>query len=117
MRGVSLQEILDEKTIPAVAANQDGLLFFVNDSFQEEYGWSAEDLIDNPITTILPPNMREAHNLGFSRFLTTGTERIINKDISLPVLCKNGTTRDATHHIVADKVEGEWVFAASINPE
>ena len=116
MSGISFQEILDEETIPAVAASQDGILFFVNDSFQKEYGWSADELIDNPITTILPPNMREAHNLGFSRFLTTGTERIINKDISLPVLCKDGTTRDAIHHIVADKVEGKWVFAAYIKP-
>lgn len=117
MQKISFDEIMAEQSIPVVAANQDGILIFVNSCFEEEYGWEKEELIGNSITTILPPHMREAHNLGFSRFLTTETERIINKEISLPVYCRDDTVRDAMHLIKAKKVEGNWQFAALIDPE
>lgn len=110
------QEIMDEQTIPAIAINQEGIIFFVNDCFEGEYGWSENDLQGNPVTAIMPPHMRDAHNLGFSRFLTTETSRILNKEIPLPVYCKDGTVNDAVHFITAKKQDGEWNFAALIKP-
>lgn len=110
------QEILDEQVIPVIAINQEGIVFFVNDGFEEEYGWSKDDLKGNPVTKILPPHMRDAHNLGFSHFLTTETSRIMDKEISLPVYCKDGTVEDALHFITAKKQGGEWNFAALIKP-
>lgn len=111
---IPFQKILDEQTIPVIAINQEGIIFFVNDSFEEEYGWSEDDLKGNPITKIIPSHMRDAHNLGFSRFLTTETSRIMNKEISLPIYCKDGTVEDAIHFITAKKQNEEWNFAALI---
>lgn len=112
----TFQNVIDEQTIPVIAINHKGIIFFVNGRFEEEYGWSEDDLYGNNVTTILPPHMRDAHNLGFSRFLSTETSRIMNEEISLPIYCKDGTVEDAIHFITAKKQDGEWNFAALIKP-
>jgi PAS domain S-box-containing protein len=109
-------DILHEQNIPAVAIDHDGIFFFVNESFEKEYGWSKADLIGHVITTIMPPYMRDAHNFGFSRFLTTESARILGKSLPLPVYCKDGTICEAEHFILAKKVEDKWHFAALIKP-
>ncbi|HEX6982985.1 MAG TPA: PAS domain S-box protein [Balneolaceae bacterium] len=111
------EEILDEKEIPVIAAGQDGIIFFINRSFEDEYGWSEDDLVGNALTIILPPYTRDAHNLGFARFLSTEAHRILDKKISLPVYCKDGSVRKAAHFITGEKKDGEWQFAALLDPQ
>lgn len=112
----SVQEILEEKRLPAVAIDENGLFFHINSAFEEEYGWSKNDLIGKVITQIIPPHMRDAHNFGFSRFLTTEVSKIQGKHLPLPIICKNGTIKDADHFIVGEKMNGKWRFAATITP-
>lgn len=113
---VTFDEILDEQEFPAVAANEEGSIFFVNDRFLDAYGWLRDDLAGKPLNKIVPPYMRDAHNLGFSSFLATGKRRIMDKEISLPVLCKDGSIRHSMHLITAKKVDERWQFAARIKP-
>lgn len=61
--------------------------------------------------------MRDSHNVGFSRFLTTEQATIAGKPLALSVLRKDGKTVDAEHFILAEKRDGQWVFAATINPD
>lgn len=112
----TVQEILDEKVLPSVAADHNGLLTLVNDAFQKAYGWNRDDLLGKSITTIMPPYMRDSHNVGFSRFLTTEKATVAAKPLPLPVLCKDGRVVDAEHFILAEKIDGNWIFAATINP-
>ncbi|HET6528803.1 MAG TPA: PAS domain-containing protein [Balneolaceae bacterium] len=111
------EEILEETEVPAIAASQEGIIFFINSPFEQEYGWNEDDLIGNALTTILPPYTRDAHNIGFSRFLNTQTHRILDKKISLPVYCKNGSVRDAIHFITAKQDGQRWQFAALLDPQ
>ncbi len=60
--------------------------------------------------------MRDAHNFGFSRFLTTEAPRILGKRLSLPTLCKNGEIKNAEHFIIGEKKDDRWQFAATITP-
>lgn len=105
-----------EQAIPVAAADHEGVVFFINTCFEEEYGWFKDDLIGNFITKFIPPHIRNAHNIGFSRFLTTEQSHILEKEMSLPVYCKDGTIRDATHFITSKKIDGKWRFASLINP-
>lgn len=116
-KATTFDEILNEQAIPAIAADQEGIIFFVNRVFEEKYGWSKDDLIGSPLTTIIPPFMRDAHNLGFAHFLSTQGNRILDKEISLPVYCKDGSTREVTHFITAQRVDEEWQFAALLYPD
>ncbi|MDQ3014746.1 MAG: PAS domain S-box protein [bacterium] len=110
----NVDDILREKDLPAVAIDAQGIFFFVNEAFEKAYGWKKEDLIGNVITKIMPPYMRDAHNFGFSRFLTTETPRILGQKFALPVYCKNSDIVDAEHYIVGEKKDTVWRFAAII---
>lgn len=112
----TVDDILQEKKLPAVAIDEHGLFFFVNKAFEKQYGWLEEDLIGKVITVIMPAHMRDAHNFGFSRFLTTEVSKIQGKPLPLPVHSKDGTIVDAEHFIVGEKKNGKWRFAATISP-
>jgi len=91
--------------------------FHVNSAFEAAYGWEEEELLGKVITIIMPPHMRDAHNFGFSRFLTTEVSKIQGKPLPLPVNCKDGTIKNAEHFIVGEKKDGKWRFAATITPK
>ena len=107
-----LMQMQDE---PVVAIDDRGLFFYANKSFELAYGWSEQDLLGKMVTTIMPPHMRDAHNIGLSRFLTTEKSTLMYKPLDLPVTCKDGTTLSALHFIVGEKIDGKWKFAARIS--
>ena len=110
-------QIMKEKMRPVVAIDEHGIFFYINDAFEKAYGWKKEELIGQLITLIMPPHMRDSHNFGFSRFLTTEITKIQGKPLPLPVCLKNGTTISAEHFIVGNKKDGKWRFAATITPQ
>ena len=112
----TVKEFLNEKNVPVVAIDEKGIFYYVNDAFENAFGWKREDLIGNLITLIMPSHMRDAHNFGFSRFLTTELPRILGKPLSLPTLCKDGSTLTSEHFIIGEKKNDKWEFAATIKP-
>lgn len=103
------------KDVPVVAIDQESIFTFINESFEKVYGWNKEDLIGKPVTEIMPAHMRNAHYVGFSRFLTTESSNLLGKPLTLPVLYKNGTEKLSVHYILADKKDGRWRFGAIID--
>lgn len=117
MKTLTVLQILENQEVPVVAIDEQGIFTYVNDVFEKTYGWKKADLIGNIITVIMPEHMRDAHNFGFSRFLTTETARILGKPLALPVRLKDGTICDAEHYILGEKdTKGSWRFAATITP-
>jgi len=86
------------------------------DAFQNAYGWAKEDLIGEPVTMIMPERARELHQIGFSRFLATEKSKIAGHPLSLSVLLKDGSAKNAEHFILAERKNDKWRFAAIINP-
>lgn len=113
-RPKSVDEIIALKDVPAVAIDHDSKFFFLNDVFCETYGWSKEELMGKMVTEIMPENLRSAHMVGFSRFLSTEQPKVAGKALSLKVLCKDGTVLDAEHFILGAKEDGVWRFAATV---
>jgi PAS domain S-box-containing protein len=100
--------------VPVVAIDQDGLFTRVNKTFEDEYGWTADELIGRSVTAIIPPYMRLAHKIGFSRFLATEQATLLGHTLKLDMLYKDGRVVPSEHLIVGDKQGGEWRFAAII---
>ena len=111
-----LDELRKEQILPVVVADHEGLITYVNKPFEEIFGYQSEEVIGKPLTIIIPETLRDAHHLGFSRFLTTETPTLIGKPLSLKAVTKRGKEFDAEHIIMAEKVGGRWVFGASIRP-
>jgi hypothetical protein len=68
-----------------------------------------------PVTEIMPHHMRNAHNVGFSRFVATETSQLLGKPLPLSIVYKDGHEAVADHYILGEKLDGRWRFAAIIN--
>ncbi len=114
---MTVNDFLNDATAPVVGMDQDGSVFFLNDAFEAAYGWTKEDLLGKSMTAIIPANMRDVHQIGFSRFLQTGTPTLMGKPLHLPILRKDGRILSAVHLIIADKIDDRWRFVAKITLE
>lgn len=99
-----------------IVADQDGRIIQVNEPFERLFGWSAAEIAGKMLTTIIPPDLRDAHNLGFSRFMMTRKPTVINHPINVQAIAKDGRVFEAEHLIVGEQVDGRWTFAARIRP-
>lgn len=110
----TLDELLALENVPVVAIDQQSIFTYINECFEQKYGWSKDDLLHKPVTEIMPPHMRSAHNVGFSRFLTTESSELLGKPLPLSVIFKDGREEVADHYILAEKKDGKWRFGAII---
>ena len=107
---------VDDPSVARVFANHDGMIADVNSTFVGIYGWSKEDIVGESLTIIIPPEFRDAHHLGFSRFLSTGKPTIMGREIKVPVLTKNGKKIPSTLFLEGSQSENQWTFEASLKP-
>lgn len=112
-----IEDLKKIKTVPVMIADERGGIVYVNPSFEDFFGWSLEEIKNRPISIIIPQRLHDAHNLGFSRFLLTNKPTLLNKPINLIALKKNGEEFAAIHTIIAEQVDGRWLFGATIQPK
>ena len=112
----TFSDVLTDAASPVIVLDDQGIVTSINDAFKNEYGWRDEDLLGRSVSIIIPPALRQAHHVGFSRFLSTETPTLLSKPIQLPIVCQNGQERTVEHCIVAEKLDGKWRFAATIRP-
>jgi PAS domain S-box-containing protein len=93
----ALRESEDRYRIIAEAAS-DGIvtidehstILFVNEAGARLFGYNAEDLIGNSLTTVMPEHLRRVHEASFRRYLDTGKKHISWQGVELPGLHKSG---------------------------
>ena len=105
-----------EATVPVIIVDHEGTIVHINRVFEKTWGWQKEKLVAQTLATIIPANLRDAHNLGFSRFLLSGNPKILNQALELVIVLADGTEAAAEHYIIAEEIDGNWVFGATIKP-
>lgn len=111
----TVEQLLKLTTVPVVAIDQESVFTFVNETFTVEYGWTEAELLGQPVMNIMPAHMRNAHMIGFSRFLTTESSVLLGKNLPLTVRYKDGREELSNHFILGEKVGDRWRFAAIID--
>ncbi len=112
----TIAEMRDEAGTPVVFINHHGIVTFVNPPFEAAFGWNREELIGRPVTTIIPKEFRDAHNMGFSRFLSTGQPTLLGQPLELKISTRDGTDVVAEHFMIAERSHDEWIIGAIIKP-
>lgn len=113
---LTIAALKSEHALPVILVDANGIITTINEMFEKAYGWRKVDLVGNLLTTVIPNGLHDAHHLGFARFLATGQATILSQPFELPVLRRNGQQVNARHFIIAEKIDGEWVFGALITP-
>lgn len=99
-----------------VGVNHSGEVRRINRAFTEWLGWRAEDIVGRPLLNLVPAPMRDAHNVGFARFVEFGRGTLLGQPVILPVLTAAGGTVTTETYIQARRVGNEWSFGAQMAP-
>ena len=113
---LTIEALKAETHVPVIIVDHHGIVVHINQNFEKTWGWQKDVLIGRTLTTIIPENLKDAHHMGFSRFLLTAKPTILNKAAHLPILLADGKETIAEHFIIAEKINGNWVFGATITP-
>ena len=112
----TIDELKRETANPVVVADQQGLVVYVNQRFEAAFGWQPKDILGKPLTVIIPKHLHDAHQLGFSRFLTSGKPTLLEQPLLLKAVTKDGQEFQAEHFIIAQRQGSQWSFGAIIRP-
>jgi diguanylate cyclase (GGDEF)-like protein/PAS domain S-box-containing protein len=82
---------LTETAVDAIISiNKEGTIIFCNPAAKKVFGYGNE-IIGKNITTLIPEQYRQPHQMGMHRYLRTGIPKIIGKTVELVGLKKDGT--------------------------
>lgn len=108
---------LDGLTTGAMVADDANRIIYVNQAAAALLGWEVDELLDQRLVSIVPPELREAHLAGFGRYLITAEPRLLGRPMQLPALCRDGGQVDLELTIESiDVGEHRIAFIAALAP-
>ncbi|HEX8609973.1 MAG TPA: response regulator [Telluria sp.] len=86
-----IRVILENSNDAFIALGVDGCITDWNTEAERTFGWSAAEAIGRRLSElIIPPAQREAHEVGFARFTSSGTGPVINNRLEVTALHRDG---------------------------
>lgn len=74
-----------------ITADPDGRIAFWNRAAEAMFGFTAAEVLGQPLTVIIPAQYRAAHERGMARIREGGTARVIGNTVTLEGLRRDGT--------------------------
>ena len=95
-------------------ADYNGTILLWNQAAARLFGYSEEDVIGQPLTLLMPPRYREAHQAGMTRLAATGEARVMGRTVELHGLKKDGTEFPLELSLGSGKNSGRIFFSGII---
>jgi PAS domain S-box-containing protein len=74
-----------------IAADSRGIVTYLNAAAEGMLGYTAAELVGQPLTRITPVRFHAAHRLSLQRMLSTGRSTLIGKTVTFEALKKDGS--------------------------
>jgi PAS domain S-box-containing protein len=105
------RDILDSAFDAIISMDEDGRIINWNKHAETLFGWSASETIEKILSDIIiPPRFRESHEKGLERFLATGKSKVINQQIEIFAMHKDGYEFPVEISISATSWEDSFIF-------
>ena len=115
LHATRMASIMDTSLDAIIVMDSQGVILDWNTQATNIFGWQKHDALGCTVAeTIIPPQHREAHQRGLSRFLTTGDGPILNRRIDITALHQTGHEFPVELAITATKINEQWQFTAFI---
>jgi PAS domain S-box-containing protein len=85
-----LEAIIGSTNDAIITADQQGLVVTWNPAAERIFGYTAEDMLGQPLTAIIPERFRDAHDEGLRRVTSGGDRHVIGNTAELAALHKDG---------------------------
>jgi diguanylate cyclase (GGDEF)-like protein/PAS domain S-box-containing protein len=109
---ISIYKQAFEASIDAIiCSDETGVVTLWNPAAEKIFGYSENEILGQPLSLLMPEELRSAHNAGMSNFIRTGKAVVLGKTIEVIGLRKNCTTFPLELAISATKKDG-WRFTA-----
>jgi len=109
------RQIIDTARDAFVSMDELGNITDWNPQAQEMFGWSREDALGRLMSkTIIPDEFRELHSKGLKHYLATGEGFVLNQQIEITALHRDGHTIPVELSIVSACSNGTMRFNAFI---
>jgi len=98
-----------------ITADHEGRITEFNPAAERTFGWARPEIIGRSLVdTIIPPHLREAHDSGFNRYLSTRRPQIIGRRIEMVAARKDGSEFPVEIGLTATGFRGQPVFTAHV---
>src|SRR5260370_32970036 len=111
---VRFRAVTESAADAIVTADHRGVITYFNNSAEVMFRHLARDVVGKPLTILIPPRFREAHQRGLERFLATGEARVIGKRVELAGMTVDGKEFPIEISLTTWKEEGQPSFGAII---
>jgi PAS domain S-box-containing protein len=108
------RSLIDTANDAVVSIDDRSVIFDWNRTAETMFGWSREEAIGQTLTDlIVPPQHRQAHHNGLNRYLSSGTEGILNRRVETTALGRDGREFDIELSVWPIQGEdGRFTFSA-----
>ena len=111
----SIRTILDNAFDAIITMDAEGEIITWNQRASTIFGWHANEVIGKKLSEmIIPDQYRMAHKSGLARFLATGENEILNQQIEISGLRRNGASIPIEISVSATKIENSYLFTGII---
>jgi diguanylate cyclase (GGDEF)-like protein/PAS domain S-box-containing protein len=97
-----------------LCADARGAITFWNRAAEALFGYTREEAMGSPLTTIIPERFRAAHNGGFARLAAGGEPRLAGKTVEVPARHKSGREIDIELSLAVWRQGGEVAAGAIV---
>jgi PAS domain S-box-containing protein len=103
---------VDTANDAVISADSRGLVVYFNKAAERIFGYSAADMLHQPLPRLMPSRFRAAHEQGLKRFVEGGAGHIIDRTVELAGTRKNGEEFPLELSLSTWKIGEEIFFTA-----
>lgn len=111
----SIRTILDNAFDAIITMDAEGKITTWNQRASSIFGWHVNEVIGKMLSEIIIPDQyRKSHKSGLARFLATGEHEILNQQIEISGLHRNGSSIPIEISISETKIDKSYIFTGII---
>ncbi|MGE8078880.1 EAL domain-containing protein [Peribacillus loiseleuriae] len=108
------RSVIESANDAIILADSKGSIISWNKGAQIIFGYEDKEVLGKKLQIIIPEQLREAHQLGMNRYLSTNKPRVIGKTVELQGLRKDGNEFPIELSVATWKEEGNIYFSSII---
>lgn len=109
-----LQEVMNAVGDGIITASADSKIIMVNKEVEKIWGYTAEELIDQNLTILMPNRYKPRHENGMKSYVRTRKSTVLGQNVVMEGIRKDGTEFPVEIHISDLEYQGTHLFTAAV---